>query len=143
MSPSPTIPSKIPLPSAFIDARGSILNLLELGSSDAPIRGVSVIRTKAGEYRSNHWHREDGHWLFVLSGKMHYAECPVLDRKPVENVFDVPNYPPFVEIQQGEMVYTGPRIWHKTYFPIDTVLLSLSLRPRDHESHEADLVRAP
>jgi oxalate decarboxylase/phosphoglucose isomerase-like protein (cupin superfamily) len=114
----------------FIDERGSIQNLLT-----EPCGGVSIIKTKAGSYRSDHCHREDGHWLYVLSGRMHYTECAVATGEPAK-------YPPYFEVEQGERIFTGPRIWHKTFFPVDTVLISMSLRPRDHTSHESDVVRA-
>jgi len=42
----------------------------------------------------------------------------------------------------GEMVYTPPMRWHRTKFPVDTVLISMSKRPRDAASHEKDVVRA-
>lgn len=110
----------------YTDARGCILNLLEQSCG-----GVSIIETKAGSRRSDHWHREDGHWLYVLSGRFDYYERPVgSTEKPAHRT-----------ISQGEMVYTGPNVEHATVFPVDTVLLSMSLRPRDHASHESDVVR--
>lgn len=125
---------KIELPEPWKDIRGHIQNLLELDSAAAPIRGVSIIFSRARTTRSNHYHREDGHWLYVVSGMMHYWERPL----------DVASYPqaPTV-VSAGEMVFTGPLLWHRTYFPDETVLLSLSLRPRDHASHEEDVVREP
>lgn len=130
-----TIPSKVQLPPPFSDNRGTIQNLLEQSCG-----GVSIIHTKAGEYRSNHFHKTDGHWLYVLSGKMHYAEDKVEEGS---RGYMRPDYPPFIEIAEGEMVWTGPLIWHRSFFPVDTVLISMSLRPRDHASHEEDVVRAP
>jgi oxalate decarboxylase/phosphoglucose isomerase-like protein (cupin superfamily) len=117
----------------FTDERGSIQNLLT-----EPCGGVSIIHTKAGSYRSDHWHREDGHWLYVLSGLMHYSETPVVSEASPGSV----DYPPYFAVAQGEMIFTGSRVWHKTWFPVDTVLISMSLRPRDHLSHESDVVRA-
>ena len=120
---------KITLPEAFRDARGVIQNLLEQSCG-----GVSIIYTRAGSYRSDHMHKTDGHWLFVISGQMHYTECPAGD-------VDGPSYPPYELVDENEMVYTGPLIFHKTFFPVDTVLISMSLRPRDKASHEEDVVR--
>ena len=127
---------RVKLPAAFIDARGSIQNIIELAAAERPIRGAGVIHSKAGTERSNHWHREDGHYLYVLSGEMHYWECSVEE-------FPEPIYPPEPGIfKAGECAFTGPNLWHRTRFPVNTVLLSLSFLPRDHESHEKDLVRA-
>lgn len=123
---------RIELPPPVKDPRGSIRNLLELTESDAPVRGVSIITSRARTTRSNHYHKTDGHWLYVVSGVVHYWEREL----------DEPSYPAHpVVFKEGEMFYTGPLVWHRTYFPEDTALLSLSLRPRDHSSHESDVVR--
>lgn len=110
----------------FSDHRGVITNLLE-----QPCGGVSIIESKAGSRRSDHHHLCDGHWLYVLSGYFEYYERPVgSTEKPAHRT-----------IAQGEMVYTGPGIEHATVFPVDTVLISMSLRPRDKAHHEEDVVR--
>lgn len=129
---------RIELPAAFVDSRGSIQNIIELAAADRPIRGAGIIHSKAGTERSNHWHREDGHYLYVLSGEMHYWEWTATGM--LANYA----YPPreFDIFKAGECAFTGPNLWHRTRFPVDTVLLSLSFLPRDHESHEKDLVRA-
>ncbi len=123
---------KIPLPPTHRDPRGSIQNLLELAALDLPVRGVAIITSRARTTRSNHYHRTDGHWLYVLSGEMMYWE----------RALDEPQYPrdPTI-VKAGEMVFTGPLLWHRTHFQVETVLLSLSLRPRDTVSHEQDVVR--
>ncbi len=123
---------KLTLPDPSRDPRGYIQNLIELGADDVPIRGAAIIFSRARTTRSNHYHKTDGHWLYVVSGVMHYWER-ALDAKQYER-------DPLV-VKPGEIVYTGPNIWHRTYFPDETVLLSLSLRPRDRVNHEDDVVR--
>lgn len=116
----------VPLPPCFINAAGSIQNLLE-----QPCGGVSIIRSRAGSIRSQHYHREDSHFLYVLSGCMHYYERPVgSTEKPAP-----------VIVKAGEMVFTPAMVEHATVFPEDTVLVSMSKRARTHEAHEEDLVR--
>lgn len=122
----------VKLPEASKDPRGYIQNLLELAAEDHPVRGVSLIKSRARTTRSNHYHKTDGHWLYVVSGLMHYWERP-LDALQYER-------DPLV-VGPGEMVYTGPLLHHRTYFVEETILLSLSHLPRDHASHEADVVR--
>ena len=124
--------NRIELPKPQADVRGSIQNLLELGAKDTPIRGVSIIRTNARKTRSNHYHKTDGHWLYVYSGEVHYWERKVDEAK-------YPQHP--AVFKTGDLFYTGPLLWHKTYFPVETVLISLSIRPRDSASHEDDVVR--
>jgi len=125
------IPAAIGIPLSKLGERhesapGWIQNLAE-----QPVGGVSVIFSKAGSSRSHHWHREDSHELFVVSGEMLYLERPVgATWKPTRRI-----------IHAGEMVFTGPGTEHSTYFPVDTVLISMSLRPRDKANHEADIVR--
>lgn len=120
------LPVRIPLPPCFINAAGSIQNLLE-----EPCGGVAIIRSKAGSIRSNHYHKTDAHWLFVLSGCMHYFEREIGEQSIPEPVI----------VRAGEMVYTPPLVEHATLFPEDTVLVSMSKHARTHEAHEADLVR--
>ena len=112
----------------FENAAGWIQNL-----ADGVTGTVSVIFSKAGSSRSHHWHREDMHDLFVLSGQMTYAERPVGSTEP----------PSVRTIYAGEMVKTEKDIEHSTYFPVDTILVSMSRLPRNHDAHEADLVRLP
>lgn len=110
----------------YENAAGWILNLAE-----KPVGGVSVIFSNAGSSRSHHFHREDSHELFVVSGEMLYLERPVGSKEK----------PDFRVISEGQMVRTGPNVEHSTYFTVDTIMVSLSDRPRDHASHESDLVR--
>lgn len=116
----------VPLDSPFIDDRGSIQNLL-----NASINGAAIITSKAGTIRSNHWHREDFHYLYVMSGSMKYYERDV-DCEEWQQIFIV---------KSGEMVFTPPRKIHRTVFLEDSILISLSKRNRDHNSHEEDVVR--
>jgi quercetin dioxygenase-like cupin family protein len=117
----------VPLDGPFVDDRGSIQNLL-----NTSINGAAIITSKAGSIRSNHWHREDFHYLYVLSGSMEYYERDV----GISGELQSP-----IIVKTGQMVFTPPNKVHKTVFLEDTVLLSFSKRNRDHESHESDLVR--
>lgn len=120
-----------PLGERFENEAGWIQNLAE-----QPVGGVAVLFCKAGSSRSHHWHREDSHELYVVSGEMRYVEQPVA---PPEHVGPVRRDQR--TILAGEMVLTGPEIAHSTYFPVDTILISLSARSRTHAEHEADVVR--
>lgn len=115
------------LPPAFINGAGKIQNLLE-----RPCGGVAIIESKAGSERSNHYHRSDAHWLYVVSGRMHYYEREV----------GYAAYPPEpIVVGPGQCIFTPSMVEHKTVFPVDTVIVSMSLLPRDAASHESDLVR--
>ena len=120
--------SLVPLDMPFKDERGAIQNLL-----NASINGAAIITSKAGSVRSNHWHREDFHYLYVVSGSMEYYERDV-------GALNYSNQTPLI-VCAGQMVFTPPNKVHKTIFIEDTVLLSFSKRNRDHVSHEEDVVR--
>ena len=118
----------VPLDSPFIDDRGSIQNLL-----NTAMHGAAIITSKAGSVRSNHWHKTDWHYLYVLSGSMEYYERPT---DPKASFHAEP-----IIVKAGQMVFTPPDMIHKTVFLEDTILLSFSKRNRDHVSHEEDVIR--
>jgi quercetin dioxygenase-like cupin family protein len=110
----------------FENAAGVIQNLDVSGH-------VSIITSHAGSKRSSHWHREDWHYLYVVSGFMNYYSRPVGSKEP----------PEARGVGPGEMVYTGPNEEHFTEFPEDTVMVSVSKLHRKKAAHEADLTRVP
>jgi quercetin dioxygenase-like cupin family protein len=90
-----------------------------------------LIHSVAGSKRSAHYHKTDAHWLYVAKGVMHYWERPAGSKaRPTHHV-----------VTAGAMIHTGPMVEHWTEFPEDTLLVSMSDRPRDHASHESDVVR--
>ena len=121
----------VPLPAPFVNDAGKIQNIVELAADDG-FRGVAIIDCKAGSRRSSHYHLSDSHYLYVLSGEMRYTERRYGSGTIVK-----------FTVHPGEMVYTGPRIEHWTYFPVDTTLLSVARLSRQHDEHEKDLVRIP
>lgn len=115
-----------PLP--FTNAAGTIQNLV-LGKFE----GAAMITSVAGASRSHHYHKTDWHFMLVLSGLMHYYWRQV----GAENAPEALVVPPI------KMIFTPPLVEHTTYFPEATTFLTFSRRRRDHESHEADIVRVP
>ncbi len=116
----------------FENRAGKIQNLVEGSFS-----GCAVITSNQGTTRSNHWHRTDSHYLYVLEGELLYWSEPWIEGSPLPE----PGKPWLV--QRGEMFFTGPGELHAIGFLERTVMVSCSSLPRDNESHEADLVRAP
>src|SRR5438128_654865 len=85
---------RVPLDKGFEDARGVIQNLLLTS-----IRNIAVITSKAGSIRSNHYHKEDWHYMYVVSGSMNYWERDVsASGEGIEPIV----------IKAGELVFTGP-----------------------------------
>ena len=105
------------------DERGSIISLV-----DEEVRNVSIITCLPKTLRSNHWHKKDWHYMYVLEGLMEYF-------------FVSKNKVFFMKIKKGDNVFTPPNELHATYFPVKTVLLVSSKNPRDKKTYERDTVR--
>jgi len=105
------------------DWRGSILSIV-----DDQVKNVSIITCLAKTIRSNHTHKKDWHYMYVLEGIMEYF-------------YVIKNKIYFMRIKKGENVFTPPRELHATYFPVKTVLLVSSKNPRDKKTYEKDTIR--
>lgn len=105
------------------DRRGSILSIV-----DEQVKNVSIITCFPKTIRSNHSHKKDWHYMYVLEGMMEYF-------------FVIKNKTYFMKIRKGENVFTPPRELHATYFPVKTVLLVSSKNPRDKKTYEKDTIR--
>ncbi|MDA7457733.1 hypothetical protein N8887_00225 [Candidatus Pelagibacter ubique] len=105
------------------DSRGSILSIV-----DEKVTNVSIITCLPKTIRSNHSHKKDWHYMYVLEGVMEYF-------------FVSKNKTFFMKINKGENVFTPPKELHSTYFPVKTVLLVSSKNPRDKKTYEQDTVR--
>lgn len=117
-----------PLAKVHSDERGFIHNLVE-----EPVGSVAVIFSKAGTTRATHFHREDAHLCYVVSGLIEYFERPVGSAAaPVHNL-----------IEAGRSFFTGPLVEHTMYFPQDTVFVTIGGHSRTQEDYEKDLVRLP
>ena len=117
---------RISLPAAHIDGRGSIQPLVDL-----PMKNASLITSARGTLRSNHYHKTDWHFMYVLSGSFEYYYRPTNSGEE----------PQKVRIGTGEMVFTPPMEDHATVFLEDCQMIVVSRNPRDQESYEADVER--
>jgi dTDP-4-dehydrorhamnose 3,5-epimerase-like enzyme len=117
---------RVALPPAHVDDRGAIQPLV-----DFPMKNVSLITSKKGTLRSNHYHISDWHYMYVLSGSFDYFFRPT----------GTTDRPKVIKLRSGEMVFTSPMQEHATVFLEDTVILVASRNPRDQEIYEADVKR--
>lgn len=116
----------VPLESPFANGNGEIQNLLLKRFTSA-----AVIHSVPGAVRANHYHKTDWHYAYVLSGSVWYYWRPVDTRiEPQHKVFG-----------PGTMFFTPPMVEHAMFFPEQTSFLTFARNVRDHEHHEADLVR--
>lgn len=105
------------------DLRGSILSIV-----DEKVNNVSIITCLPKTIRSNHSHKRDWHYMYVLEGIMEYY-------------FVIKNKTYFMKIKKGESVFTPPKELHATYFPVKTALLVSSKNKRDKKTYENDTIR--
>jgi dTDP-4-dehydrorhamnose 3,5-epimerase-like enzyme len=109
-----------------VDNRGSIQSLVNF-----PMKNISLISSKKGVVRSNHYHLTDWHYMYVLSGSFDYYYRPTGSNEDLR----------FVHVKAGGMVFTPPMEDHATVFLEDTKLLAMSRNPRDQETYEKDVRR--
>lgn len=107
------------------DERGEILSIV-----DHQVSNVSIIRCNKGTIRSNHYHLEDWHMMYVMEGSIDYF-FKSLDNETVK----------YLKVNKGDNIFTPPLEIHATYFPEDTLLIVSSKNPRDQETYEKDTVR--
>ncbi len=113
----------------FSDTRGEITKLLDDGKT--AIKSVLLITSKKGSVRANHYHKQDSHYCYLVSGKMRYAEKPLKEDGMMETVI----------VEAGDIVYTPPKVVHAMEFLEDSVFLTLSTESRHQDAYENDTVR--
>ncbi len=110
----------------YSDDRGSLQTLV-----NCRIENVALITSKKGTTRSNHYHKTDWHYMYMVSGSADYYWRPTGSNEPPKRFL----------FSQGELLYTGPLEDHATVFREDSVLLAMSGHPRDQATYEGDVVR--
>ena len=118
--------TRVELEAPHVDQRGSIQPLVNF-----PMKNLSLISSKKGTVRSNHYHETDWHYMYVLSGSFDYYFRPTGSGEK----------PKVITVKAGEMVFTPPMEDHATVFLEDTQLLAMSRNPRDQETYESDVKR--
>jgi quercetin dioxygenase-like cupin family protein len=109
----------------FVDERGAISILLS--GDNIPIKSVLLITSKTGSVRSNHYHKKDSHYCYILSGKAEWREKPV-EGGEIESIV----------LNAGDMIYTPPMIVHSVKFLEDTVFFAFSAESRERDDYEKD-----
>ena len=111
------------VPQIFEDVRGEIRNL-----ADGSIGDVAIITSNSGAVRANHFHNEDWHLCYLVSGEMEYFWSTSFEDHEVQSV----------RVKSKEMVFTPAKTPHKIVFHEDSVFLSISKLSRISENYERD-----
>jgi quercetin dioxygenase-like cupin family protein len=114
---------KLKFSPAFVDARGEITNLLE-----EPIAHITLIDSRAGALRGNHFHQEDSHWTYLVSGKFEYSE---MHDGVVETTV----------MEPGDMVFSPALVPHAMKFSEESVFFAFTTKERDAGKYDEDLHR--
>jgi quercetin dioxygenase-like cupin family protein len=113
----------VSIPQSFLDSRGEIKNL-----ADGVIGDVALITSNTGAIRANHYHQNDWHLCYLLSGKMKYFWSENLGDQKFGST----------EVGSGEMVFTPMKSPHKIEFLENSVFLSISKLSRISEKYDED-----
>ena len=109
------------------DKRGSIIKVIE-----GKITSVLVIPSKKGAVRANHYHKQDTHYVYLVSGKMRYTIKDLSNKRSRKQS---------VVLNPGDLVYTPSMTAHAMEFLKDSVFLALTTQKRDRGNYENDTVR--
>jgi oxalate decarboxylase/phosphoglucose isomerase-like protein (cupin superfamily) len=119
----PNVSKKIKKIVRSADTRGSIVSIIEERTNN-----ISIINCFPKTIRSNHLHKKDFHFMYVLEGIMEYF---FVKKKKIF----------FIKLKKGDLVFTPPKELHATYFPVKTVLIVASKNKRDQKTYEQDTIR--
>ena len=90
------------------DNRGEFISLI-----DDKISNISFLKSGKNTIRSNHYHLQDWHYIYVISGSIHYLYKRLNEKKI--------NY---LYVKKGEIIFTPNNEIHTTYFSSNTEICS-------------------
>jgi len=110
---------------AFKDSRGVIVDILD----GIPVECVTVLTSKRGTVRGNHFHKKTTQYLYVVDGKLRlHTQSP---GQPVRRRV----------IRRGDLVVTPPLERHAFEAIEDSLLLACAHGPRVGKNYERDTFR--
>jgi dTDP-4-dehydrorhamnose 3,5-epimerase-like enzyme len=115
----------IEIPQSFRDERGLISNI-----ADGNLGDVAVITSSAKSTRANHYHEDDWHLSFLLSGRMIYSWKSLDSSDKGE-----------IEVSASSLFYTPKRTVHRMYFLEQSTFIAVSKLNRNQENYELDTKR--
>jgi quercetin dioxygenase-like cupin family protein len=113
------------VPVSFRDERGEIVDIL----TNDIVEYATLITSKKGAVRGNHYHRETYQHVYVLEGQLR-----LVTQVPGEN-------PQTIILRRGDIVVNEPNERHAFEALEDTTFLVLTRGPRGGENYETDTYR--
>ena len=110
---------------SFEDDRGIIKDIL----IHEPVDAITLIQSKKGVVRGNHFHKDTTQWVYVLSGQLQY-----LTQKENEPVIEQ-------LVNSGDLIVAEPMEKHALIATEDTEFFVFTKGPRGGDSYEDDTYR--
>jgi quercetin dioxygenase-like cupin family protein len=111
----------------YADPRGEIVDILV----KEPVEYVTLIRSRTGAVRGNHFHRETLQWIYLLEGRL-----KVLYRMPGEPV-------KARLVEPGELFLNVVNEHHSVEAVEESTFIVLTRGPRGGDDYENDTFRLP
>lgn len=108
------------------DGRGFIQ-----GICDLEMKSASIIFTKKNQWRANHYHKKDWHFIYVTKGSFEYYFRKTNSNEDIKKKI----------VNLGQVLFTGNMIDHAMFYTEETEILVVSKNPRDQQTYEEDTVR--
>jgi dTDP-4-dehydrorhamnose 3,5-epimerase-like enzyme len=119
---------KIKLKPAFVDERGSILDIV----SDDTIHHAGYLTCKKNSVRGKHFHKEQKQYTILLHGKI---------RILLKNLVDQDAKLEVIGLNEMEMILVPPFYYHSIEAIQDSECLILTSRSRANMGYENDTIR--
>ena len=110
---------------SFQDDRGKIIDII----ANEPVEYATLITSRKGAVRANHYHKDTFQYLYVLQGKLRVVgQMP--GKEPTEAV-----------MLEGDLIVNVPEERHAFEALEDSTFLVLTRGPRGGEDYEKDTYR--
>jgi quercetin dioxygenase-like cupin family protein len=110
---------------SFRDERGEIIDILK----QSIVEYATLITSKKGAVRANHYHKETFQYVYLLSGRMR-----VVAQMPGERASEV-------MLETGDLIVNVPLERHAFEALEDSTMLVLTRGPRGGDDYEKDTFR--
>lgn len=110
----------------FEDDRGTITDLLV----DENIDAITLITSKCGTTRANHFHKFTTQWTYVLEGEIQYFSFDLNTEIKTEKT-----------LTAGMIIRSDPEVAHAIKSISESKILIFTRGPRSGESYESDTFR--